>query len=102
MPSYGGAISFGSRALFSLGQVVATPGAIELLEQQNVTPIVLLEKHSTGNWGSLCEEDKHANEVALKTDQRILSSYDVGMAGKVWIITEWDRSVTTILLPSEY
>jgi hypothetical protein len=60
-----------------------------------------LARHATGDWGELCAFDRQQNAVALCTGQRVLSSYPVG-EGKIWIITEADRSVTTILLPEEY
>jgi len=88
--------------LFSLGQVVATPGAIELLERRRVAPIDLLMRHVTGDWGDLVEEDKQENELSVQKGHRILSSYKLGRGEKVWVITEADRSVTTLLLPSEY
>ncbi len=64
------------------------------------TPYLL--RHLTGDWGELCEEDKQANEAALKYHLRILSAYHLTDGTKIWLITEWDRSVTTILLPEEY
>ena len=86
---------------FSLGKVVATPGAIEALAQVNCLPITLLSRHQRGDWGDLDEEDKQANTDALATGRRIFSAYVIKNT-KFWIITEADRSSTTILLPSEY
>lgn len=86
---------------FPLGHVVATPAALELLEKCGVNPKQLLARHAYGDWGDLDEFDKQLNEQAYKDGDRLLSSYNLP-AGKVWIITEWDRSVTTILLPSDY
>lgn len=62
----------------------------------------MLLKHSLGNWGDVCEEDAAANNEALKNGDRILSSYRAENGEKIWIITEYDRSYTTILLPEEY
>jgi hypothetical protein len=88
--------------LFPPGQIVATPGALALLEKANKTPIEFLYRHLRGDWGDdLCQEDKTENELSLKQGFRLLSCYKV-MTEKLWIITEADRSVTTLLLPSEY
>lgn len=88
---------------FELGQILATPAALEVLEANNLLPQQLIRKHMSGDWGVLAEADAQANNNALREGQedRILSSYPVG-DGKVWVITEWDRSATTILLPSDY
>jgi hypothetical protein len=84
-----------------LGRVVATPGALKLLTGARAHPFDLLTRHATGDWGDLCAFDRRQNEIALCAGLRFLSSYNVS-AGRVWIITEADRSVTTILLPEEY
>ena len=86
---------------FPLGQIVATPGALELLEEVGEEPLCLLARHASGDWGDLDEHDRRENELSLKHGWRILSSYPVGEE-RIWIITEADRSVTTILLPEEY
>jgi hypothetical protein len=88
-------------ALFPLGKVVATPGALKVLEDNNVLPAQLLKRHESGDWGDLPEEDWTENRFSLRKRLRILSAYRVGTQ-KVWIITEADRSSTCILLPSEY
>ena len=89
--------------LFPAGQIVATPGALALLEQANKTPLELLSRHLRGDWGDdLCQDDRTENELSLKQGFRLLSSYKVTETEKLWIITEADRSVTTLLLPSEY
>ena len=89
--------------LFSAGQIVATPGALALLEQANKTPLEFVSRHLRGDWGDdLCQDDKTENELSLKQGFRLLSSYKVTETEKLWIITEADRSVTTLLLPSEY
>ena len=85
-----------------LGQVVATPGFLELAQREGISPIQLINRHVSGDWGDLCDEDKKANREALKVGARIMSSYKVNDKEKVWVITEADRSVTTLLLPSEY
>ena len=62
-----------------------------------------LMRHHQGDWGELCEEDKQENDYAVEHEGRLLSAYEIGEdKTKIWIITEWDRSVTTILLPEEY
>ena len=88
--------------LFHLGDVVATPAALNALQSCNVTPAQLLQLHVSGNWGSVCEEDALANDAAVINGECILSSYRIGEYTRVWVITEYDRSVTTILLPAEY
>lgn len=88
--------------LFSPGRLVATPGALALLEQLNKSPLEFLSRHLRGDWGDLCQEDKTENELSLKYGYRLLSSYQLTDTEKVWIITEADRSVSTLLLPVEY
>jgi len=90
-----------TKKLFSLGQVVATPAALSLLEKLERTPAEFLRRHNSGNWGNLCQEDKDANDAAVKNGDRIFSSYKID-DDKIWIITEADRSSTCILLPEEY
>lgn len=87
---------------FSLGQVVSTPGALDALATAGGSAAELLERHVRGDWGELCEEDRRANEQALHHGSRLLSAYTLSSGVKVWIITEADRSVTTLLLPMEY
>ena len=89
------------RAPLPLGQVVATPGALKLLKEGKQHPFDYLARHATGDWGELCAFDRSQNEMALREGYRVLSSYEVP-AGRLWIITEADRSITTILLPEEY
>lgn len=89
--------------LFELGEVVLTDGAIETLKTLNVDPSLLLVRHVTGDYGDLCKDDLQANKRAVKNGDRVLSSYLLPPDNtKLWIITEWDRSVTTLLLPDEY
>lgn len=92
----------GATALFPLGQVVATPGALEALEQAGQLPQEFLVRHISGDWGRLDEHDRLENERALAQGTRLFSAYETSLNVRVWVITEWDRSVTTILLPSEY
>ena len=88
--------------LFHLGDVVATPQSIYVLSESGMSVQSLLQRHATGDWGDLCTEDTQANNDALQYGDRLLSSYVLSESCKVWVITEYDRSVTTILLPSEY
>jgi hypothetical protein len=88
-------------SLFSLGQVVSTPGALQLCKNSNTNPAELLTKHVNGDWGTICPEDIQANTDAIAYGGRLLSSYKVGN-DKIWIITESDRSSTCLLLPDEY
>ena len=80
---------------------MATPGALEALREAGEDPLHLLGRHASGDWGDLCEHDRRENERSLKHGWRLLSSYPVGES-RVWVITEADRSVTTLLLPEEY
>ncbi len=85
-----------------LGQVVATPGAIAALADAGLTGERFLFRHSCGDWGEVDEHDRAANDRALEEGTRVLSAYQLPSEVKLWIITEWDRSVTTLLLPEEY
>ena len=87
---------------FSLGQLVATPGALAALERTGQQPSEFLTRHATGDWGDLDPDDKSANDHAVDHAERILSAYGLTDGTKVWVVTESDRRVTTILLPSEY
>ncbi len=93
---------------FHLGPIVATPGALEALKQNGMTGIELIKRHLMGDWGELDDEDKQANEDALKSGARILSAYMLPDGTKIWIITdaeiddEHHRQATTFLLPGEY
>ena len=84
-----------------LGRVVATPGALETILGAGGDPFAYVARHASGDWGDLCAHDRHENKIALRDGYRVFSSYEVG-EGRVWVITEADRSVTTILLPEEY
>ena len=89
-------------ALFPLGIIVSTPGALAALEEVGLDPRVLLRRHMVGDWGDLDEEDRLLNEQAVHVGTRIISSYTLQDGEKVWVITEADRSGTTLLLPEEY
>ena len=83
-----------------IGRVVAKPGVLGAVPLQEL--LAALERHTRRDWGDVCEADWKANDRALKIGERLLSSYRASNGTKFWIITEWDRSYTTILLPSEY
>ena len=89
------------QALFTLGQIVATPGALQLMRAQGIDGLVLLRRHMTGDWGDLSEDDKKENDYSVSRNLRILSAYGTG-ENKLWLITEADRNTTTILFPEEY
>jgi len=84
-----------------LGRIFATPGALKLLSDCGEYPSGYLSRHASGDWGQLDASDRRENERSLKHGWRVFSSYSLG-DGRIWIITEADRSVTTILLPEEY
>lgn len=90
--------------LFNLGQIVATPGALQVLEGTSQTPLDFIKRHAAGDWGDVCEEDAEANNEALSNGDRLFSVYHTNGSGgqKLYLITEWDRSATTILMASEY
>lgn len=93
---------FLNKPKFPLGQIVATPGALDALEDSDELPEVLLERHARGDWGDVCAEDQDANDMSLKQGLRLISSYTLSTGEKLWIITEADRSVTTLLRPEDY
>ena len=89
---------------FKLGTVAMTAGCFEFLKERallSAIPAALAARHAMGDWGEVCEEDCNSNNRALEEGGRILSSYMVG-SRKIWVITEADRSVTTLLFPDEY
>jgi hypothetical protein len=90
---------------FQLGQIVATRGVSNRIESDPAFAAHVstsFSRHAFGDWGDVCEEDKQENELSLKEDYRLLSSYGKDTDNHIWIITEADRSVTTVLFPSEY
>jgi hypothetical protein len=90
------------KPLFALGQIVMTSGAMEAFKTTGENPLVFLLKHISGEWGDLDDHDKNENEFSVKHGFRILSAYHLQDGTKIWLITEWDRSYTTFLLPEEY
>lgn len=88
--------------LFPLGRTVATSGALALLDHAGVNASTLLVRHQNGDFGDIDEEDRVANSNAIRDRTRIFSAYVLGRDVCIWIITEADRSVTTLLLPEEY
>jgi hypothetical protein len=88
--------------LFRLGQLLATPGALKALDDAHVSVETIFARHSTGDWGELCEQDKRENEFSINRRLRILSAYRLPTGDRIYCITEADRSATTILLPEEY
>jgi hypothetical protein len=91
-----------NRARFPMGKPAITPAAQAALDAAGIPSVLLLARHIHGDWGDLPVEDLAANELAVLTGKRLLSSYALPAGGKVWIITEADRSATTILLPDDY
>jgi len=87
---------------FVLGQVLATHGALTALAAAGRTPEEFLARHQVGDWGDLTPADIQENELALQQGYRLLSAYRLGNDVRIWLITEWDRSATTLLLPEEY
>ena len=89
-------------ALFPLGRLSATPRALEALALAGQSPESFLRRHVAGDWADLSDDDRRANVQALKAGGRILSAYVTILGERLWIITEADRSRTTILRPDEY
>ena len=87
-------------ALFRLGHLVATPNALEKLQQLDIT--AALQRHQAGDWGDVDEHDRQANDLALTEGTRLFSVYHSAKQLKFWVITEADRSVTTVLMPEDY
>ena len=88
--------------LFPLGDLYSTPGALAAVEEAKSTALDLVARHVTGDWSEMAKEDQQANEQAIAEGSRVFSAYHLSTGVKLWIITEADRSVTTLLLPSEY
>lgn len=89
-----------SETIFSLGRLVATPAVLDAVPRKELFAAV--ERHKRGDWGDVSEADRKANDQALKNGERLLSVYKSAGGTKFWIVTEEDRSYTTVLLPSEY
>jgi hypothetical protein len=88
--------------LFTLGQIVATLGALAALERAEQLPTCFLARHASGDWGELEPTDVAENEYSIAHGFRLLSSYQTNAGEKLRVITEADRSATTLLLPEEY
>jgi hypothetical protein len=87
---------------FPLGRIVATPSALAVLAAAGQTPHEFLARHVRGDWGDLTEDDRQENELSLREGFRLLSVYHTQFGERLWVITEADRSVTTLLLPEDY
>lgn len=87
---------------FPLGQTVATPGALEALQEAGQSASEFLRRHSRGDWGCVGKDDAQLNDLAVNDESRVFSAYMTKAEKKLWIITEADRSATTILTPDEY
>ena len=87
---------------FSLGEIVATRGALAALEKAGQPPLVFLLRHAAGDWGEVCPEDWQQNDEAVEHGDRLLSAYRTSLGERIWIITDAGNAVTTILLPDEY
>jgi hypothetical protein len=87
---------------FPLGKLVATPGALEALEDSGQSPSEFIERHASGDWGDLSEDDMAENNFSVDKHLRILSAYNTSKGVRVYVITEADRSVTTLLRADEY
>ena len=85
---------------FSLGQLVATTNAANEIPQEEIDKAI--KRHASGDWGDLCDEDRATNEYGLRNGERLMSVYKTDSGIPFWIITERDRSVTTVLLPRDY
>jgi len=97
-----GFASFCMNPKFSLGQLVATPSALAAVEQSGDNLACFIRRHQQGDWGELCADDIRENEFSVANGLRLLSAYHLKDNTKIWVITEADRSVTTVLLPEEY
>ena len=87
---------------FQLGGLMATPGALKALEASKESALGFFNRHVSGDWGEMDVEDVAENEFSVNRHLRIFSAYSLSDGTKIWVITEADRSITTILLPSEY
>jgi hypothetical protein len=88
--------------LFQLGRLCARPGAIRTLTRAAADPVEYIARHPAGDWGELDAEDTAANDRELRLGERIISAYRLANGEKIWIITEADRSATTVILPCQY
>jgi hypothetical protein len=90
------------RPRFPLGHLVATPGALHALAEAGHSPMEFVHRHQSGDWGEVPEEDRRENEYSVEHGFRLLSAYTLRTGVRIRIITEADRSATTLLLPEEY
>jgi hypothetical protein len=101
-------IRFSENARFDLGQTSATPDAIQAMISNRADPLSLLARHQSADWGDVSDGDKKLNDAAISHENdpekrdRVLSAYELKDGTKIWIITEHDRSASTILLPEDY
>ena len=96
-----------TKVTFSLGRLLITPGALKALRESAQLPSEFVSRHAQADWGEVCDEDRQANDIALRDGSRLLSAYRTHKGVKLWIITEaaddsGERAATTLLLPSEY
>ena len=94
-------------ALFALGQVCSTRHAVYVLERRGIHPLVFVKRHAQGDFGEIEEDSREANTLAIRSEERVFSQYEIptheaDTESHVWVITEGDRSVTTVLLPGDY
>ena len=87
---------------FGLGKLVITPAARESLEESDEEAMFFITRHANGDWGVVSDQDGRRNDEAVRDGDRILSAYVLLNDVRIWVITEWDRSVTTVLLPEDY
>jgi len=102
MPTQSTASASSGLPKFHLGRTVMTRGVQAHVVSGRLDPTPFLRRHHRGDWGDLCDSDKRANDQGVRSGGRLMSSYKVNESLTLWIITEWGRSVTTLLLPSEY
>ena len=93
---------YGAMRFFHVQHNVATPGALDALTRAGQNPVLLLKRHRSGDWGELDADDRVANDAAVEGGGRVLSAYKLKNGARLWVITEADRAVTTLLLPDEY
>lgn len=87
---------------FRMGRLFITPGALEALDEAKQSPDEFIRRHHRGDWGELCDDDKRENEFSLAHGFRLLSAYSTKLGVRLWVVTEANRSSSTLLLPSEY
>lgn len=95
-------MSLSEYPLFDLGRLVGTPGALEALENNGQQPQAFIYRHHHGDWGEMPKEDQKENDLSVEKGFRVMSAYRLRDGTNIWVITEADRSATTVLLPSEY